>query len=89
MASTELSELASVTIECRAIGDGRHTRVLDWRADPIADQTSRPVRATAAARAITDTIAWITTWRHFLSLILIRPRGHGARTARTHTAPPQ
>ncbi len=78
MASTELSELASVTIEYPAIREDGHARVLDWRADPIADQTSKPFRATAAARAITDTIAWITTWRQALNLMTPPPRRHSA-----------
>jgi hypothetical protein len=53
--SSELSELASVTIEYPAIRANGHTRALDAQADTITDQTRKPVRVTATARETTNT----------------------------------
>ncbi len=55
MGSTELSELASITIEYPAIRANGHPRALDAQADPITDQSSKPVGVSASAREITDT----------------------------------
>jgi hypothetical protein len=49
------SELASVSTEFRAIRADGHVRILDWRADPIVDETGKPVRVIGVVHDITDT----------------------------------
>ncbi len=59
MASIELAELASVTIEYPAIRGDRPTGPLDMPGDTILSATTRPARSTTtstvATRAIRDT----------------------------------
>jgi PAS domain S-box-containing protein len=50
-----ISQLTRVSVQLRAIrADGR-VRLLDWQADPIVDQSGRPVRVIGVVRDITGT----------------------------------
>ncbi len=49
------SALASVSIEFRAIRADGHVRILDWRADPLVDDTGKPVRVIGVVHDITNT----------------------------------
>ncbi|MGO9751853.1 MAG: PAS domain S-box protein [Solirubrobacteraceae bacterium] len=50
-----VSLLESVSTEYRAIRADGHIRMHDWRADPIVDQTGKPVRVIGVVHDITDT----------------------------------
>jgi PAS domain S-box-containing protein len=50
-----VSQLESVSTEYRAIRADGHMRIHDWRADPIVDETGKPVRVIGVVHDITDT----------------------------------